>query len=94
MLAEATTAYRGVSVKALRSYKSVWLVVLVVALVQACYAAGFIYRTSFIVEGKRYFCLFDDAMIAMRYAANWSNDGLLSWGFVICFDCLLVILAF
>jgi arabinofuranosyltransferase len=34
------------------------------------YAAAFIYKTSFVVEGTRYFCLFDDAMISMRYAHN------------------------
>ena len=35
------------------------------------YAALFIYRTSFVVAGERYFSLFDDAMISMRYARNW-----------------------
>ena len=34
------------------------------------YAAIFIYRTSFIVDGERYFSLFDDAMVSMRYARN------------------------
>lgn len=29
------------------------------------YSAAFIYRSSFIaIDGKRYFCLFDDAMIS------------------------------
>jgi arabinofuranosyltransferase len=79
MLAEARTAYRGVSIKALRSYKSVWLVVLAVALLQAFYAGAFIARTSFVVEGKRYFCLFDDAMISMRYADNWASGHGLVW---------------
>ncbi len=33
------------------------------------WSAAFIYRSSFIaVDGKRYVCLFDDAMISMRYA--------------------------
>jgi hypothetical protein len=34
------------------------------------YAAIFIYRTSFVVDGERYFSLFDDAMVSMRYARN------------------------
>jgi len=34
------------------------------------YAVAFIYRTTFVVEGRRYFCLFDDAMVSMRYAKN------------------------
>src|SRR3954469_24888634 len=34
------------------------------------YAGLFIYRTSFVVGGERYFSLFDDAMISMRYARN------------------------
>ncbi len=34
------------------------------------YAAIFIIKTSFVVEGQRYFVLFDDAMISMRYAQN------------------------
>mgnify|MGYP000451113241 CR=1 FL=1 len=40
----------------------------------------FIYRSSFIaVDGKRYFCLFDDAMISMRYAWNFSHGLGLVW---------------
>jgi hypothetical protein len=62
----------------LSSYKAVWITVLVVGLLQGLYSVGFIARTSFVVEGHRYFCLFDDAMISMRYAINWA-DG---YGFV------------
>lgn len=43
------------------------------------YAALFIYRTSFIVGGVRYFSLFDDAMISMRYARNLARGGGLVW---------------
>jgi len=40
----------------------------------------FIYRSSSIaIDGKRYFCLFDDAMISMRYASNLSNGLGLVW---------------
>lgn len=63
----------------LLSYKTVWWVVLIVALLQACYAVGFIARTSFVVEGQRYYCLFDDAMISMRYAANWAEGHGFVW---------------
>jgi hypothetical protein len=43
------------------------------------YAALFIYRTSFVVDGKRCFCLFDDAMIPMRYARNLAHGQGLLW---------------
>ena len=44
------------------------------------WSAVFIYRTSFIaIDGKRYFCLFDDAMISMRYAWNLSSGAGLVW---------------
>ena len=34
------------------------------------YAWRFIERTSFVIDGERYYALFDDAMISMRYAQN------------------------
>ena len=43
------------------------------------YAAFFIYRTSFIVGGHRYFSLFDDAMVSMRYARNLAHGRGLVW---------------
>ncbi len=44
------------------------------------WSAGFIYRTSFIAfDGRRYFSLFDDAMISMRYAWNFSHGHGLVW---------------
>ena len=43
------------------------------------YGLAFIYRTSFIVQGKRYFCLFDDAMISMTYARNLAQGNGLVW---------------
>lgn len=40
----------------------------------------FIYRSSSIgIDGERYFCLFDDAMISMRYAWNFSHGNGLVW---------------
>jgi arabinofuranosyltransferase len=41
-------------------------------LAHAVYAFIFIARTSFVVDGQRYFCLVDDAMISMRYARNFA----------------------
>lgn len=44
------------------------------------WSLAFIYRASFIaLDGKRYFCLFDDAMISMRYAWNLSHGFGLVW---------------
>lgn len=44
------------------------------------WSATFIYRSSFIaIDGKRYFCLFDDAMISMRYAWHLSHGFGLVW---------------
>jgi hypothetical protein len=43
------------------------------------YAGLFIYRTSFIVANERYFSLFDDAMISMRYARNLAHGYGLVW---------------
>jgi arabinofuranosyltransferase len=43
------------------------------------YAALFVYRTSFVVNGERYFSLFDDAMISMRYASHLANGQGLVW---------------
>jgi len=48
-----------------------------------CYvlwSAAFIYRSSLVgIDGKRYFSLFDDAMISMRYAWNLSHGIGLIW---------------
>jgi hypothetical protein len=43
------------------------------------YAGFFIARTSFTVAGERYFSLFDDAMVSMRYAKNFANGYGLVW---------------
>jgi len=45
----------------------------------ALYAGIFIYRTSFIVNEVRYFCLLDDAMISMTYARNLAAGCGLVW---------------
>jgi hypothetical protein len=43
------------------------------------YAAIFIYQSSLVIEGVRYFGLFDDAMISMRYARNLASGAGLVW---------------
>jgi len=51
----------------------------VIALVYCVYAFLFILRTSFVIGGARYFSLFDDAMISMRYAKNFAAGHGLVW---------------
>jgi hypothetical protein len=51
----------------------------VLLLLLALWGGWFIYRTSFVVEGKRWFCLFDDAMISMTYARNLVEGHGLNW---------------
>jgi hypothetical protein len=43
------------------------------------YSYRFIQRTSFEIEGERYYALFDDAMISMQYARNLANGNGLVW---------------
>jgi len=43
------------------------------------YAALFIYKSSFRAAGERYFVLFDDAMVSMRYAKNFAQGYGLVW---------------
>jgi hypothetical protein len=51
-----------------------WIAAVLVA--QVGWGLLYIHRTSFERSGERVFCLWDDAMISMRYARNWA-DG---WG--------------
>jgi hypothetical protein len=43
------------------------------------YAWRYILATSFIIDGTRYYVLFDDAMISMRYAYNLAHGNGLVW---------------
>lgn len=52
---------------------------ILILVVYALYAAAYIYRTSFVFDGQRYFALFDDAMISMRYARNLAQGEGLVW---------------
>lgn len=51
----------------------------VLALTFCVYACVFIWRTSFVIGGERYFSLFDDAMISMRYAKHLAAGHGLVW---------------
>jgi len=48
-------------------------------LLLAVWGGWFIYRTSFVLDGRRFFCLFDDAMISMTYARNLVYGHGLNW---------------
>lgn len=51
-----------------------------VAIIFVLYAGMYVYRSSFVLaDGNRYFCLFDDAMVSMRYAWNFSHGLGLVW---------------
>jgi hypothetical protein len=50
-----------------------------VALTYVAWAAVLIARSAIVVGGKHYFCLFDDAMISLRYAWNLSHGNGLVW---------------
>jgi hypothetical protein len=43
------------------------------------YAWRYILATSFVIDGTRYYVLFDDAMISMRYAYNLAHGNGLVW---------------
>lgn len=51
----------------------------VLLLIFSLWAGWFIHRSSFKVEGTRYYCLFDDAMISMTYARNLVEGHGLEW---------------
>ena len=55
------------------------LVFLFILLFYGLYAGIYIYKTSFVLNGERYFVLFDDAMISMRYARNLADGYGLVW---------------
>ena len=51
----------------------------VVTILLSAWSAAFIWSSSFVVDGERYFCLFDDAMISMTYARNLVEGFGLNW---------------
>lgn len=50
-----------------------------ICLVLTVYSILFMYRGSVIIDGERYFTLFDDAMISMRFAHNLATGHGLVW---------------
>ncbi|HEY6322392.1 MAG TPA: hypothetical protein VJA16_12615 [Thermoanaerobaculia bacterium] len=66
----------GTGAGAMRRQRAAWL-----ALLGALSAWGgwLIFRTSFVLDGRRVFCLFDDAMISMTYARNLVEGWGLNW---------------
>ena len=71
---------RGPSLRLLLPQADVASLILALILVAwVLYAAAFIYLTSTVVDGVRYFLLFDDEMISMRYAANFVHGYGLVW---------------
>lgn len=60
-----------------RSYVDLLIIPLVI--IYLLYAVAYIGETSFVVNGERYYALFDDAMISMRYARNLADGYGLVW---------------
>ena len=64
----------------LKKIKTRKMLVTLTIWVYVLWACLFIYKSSFIaIDGSRYFSLFDDAMISMRYAWNFSHGNGLVW---------------
>src|SRR5262245_52045592 len=56
-----------------------WRIVIGPLAASAAFSTIFIARTTFLVDGRRVFTLFDDAMISMRYARNLASGHGLVW---------------
>jgi len=63
----------------LRSDRALGVCVALAIVLAAVYYGVFIFKTSFLLNGERYFCLYDDAMISMRYAKNLAQGFGLVW---------------
>lgn len=64
---------------AARDYRPVRRFALALAVLQLALSIGFIWRSSYLVEGQRCFALFDDALISLRYAENLATGHGLVW---------------
>ncbi len=58
--------------------KKNWLFIILLSII-AVYMGVYIFQSSFISDGTRYFVLFDDAMISMRFAKNFAEGLGLVW---------------
>jgi hypothetical protein len=57
-----------------------WIAIGLAVVLFAAWAGMFIFETSFVLpDEERYYCLFDDAMVSMRYAWNLSHGEGLVW---------------
>lgn len=65
--------------KAARDYRPVRRLAFALALLQLAISVGFIWRSSYLIEGRRWFSLFDDALISLRYAENLATGNGLVW---------------
>jgi hypothetical protein len=65
--------------KSLRTARRVSPALFVVLLLLAVWGGRFIWDTTVDVSGRRFFCLFDDAMISMAYARNLVEGHGLNW---------------
>ena len=64
----------------MKNKKRETIILIFISGVYLLWASGFIYRNSYIaIDGQRYFSLFDDAMISMRYAWNFAHGLGLVW---------------
>ena len=63
----------------MRVFRKTTAVFVLLSVVYIIYAAVYIYRNSVVVEGQRYFVLFDDAMVSMCYARNLASGEGLVW---------------
>jgi hypothetical protein len=63
----------------MKTHKRINIIFALIVMVYAIYAGIYIYQTSFVASGERYFVLFDDAMISMRYARNLAHGYGLVW---------------
>ncbi len=60
-----------------KTLRNALFALLVLGYIFYCYR--YIVATSFVLEGKTYYVLFDDAMISMRYAYNLAHGNGLVW---------------
>jgi arabinofuranosyltransferase len=64
----------------MRNFNRLFFLVFIIILCFSLWSSFFIYKSSVIaIDGKRYFGLFDDAMISMRYAWNLTHGLGLVW---------------
>ncbi len=65
--------------KQMRQNKQFYASIGILSLLFIIWSCAFIYQTSFVIDGDRYFSLFDDAMISMKYAWQLAHGHGLVW---------------